>query len=205
MKNLTLIAFFLSCILFFYAGVAIATPVQWSVNGNFYELILAPEGEIAPSWSEASSAAASYTYAGVSGHLATITSVGENNFLFSLAPDPPIPDSWTEAKWAGAWLGGKDSEGWLVGPEAGDAFSYVNWNDSEPNNNGYVYMRIDDTGKWYDDSDVLAGQGVPHSLQDPVIGYFVEYEYDPVPIPGAIWLLGSGLIGLIGLGKKLKK
>jgi hypothetical protein len=28
---------------------------------------------------------------------------------------------------------------------------------------------------------------------------------DPVPIPGAVWLLGSGLLGLIGIRKKLKK
>jgi hypothetical protein len=30
-------------------------------------------------------------------------------------------------------------------------------------------------------------------------------EGAPIPIPGAIWLLGSGLIGLVGFRKKLKK
>ena len=29
--------------------------------------------------------------------------------------------------------------------------------------------------------------------------------YNPVPIPGAIWLLGSGLIGLVGIRRKFKK
>jgi hypothetical protein len=29
---------------------------------------------------------------------------------------------------------------------------------------------------------------------------------NPVPIPGAVWLLGSGLLGLVGIGRKrLKK
>jgi hypothetical protein len=28
---------------------------------------------------------------------------------------------------------------------------------------------------------------------------------DPVPVPGAVWLLGSGLIGLFGLRRKFKK
>ncbi len=27
----------------------------------------------------------------------------------------------------------------------------------------------------------------------------------PVPIPAAVWLLGSGLIGLVGLRKRFKK
>ena len=38
---------------------------------------------------------------------------------------------------------------------------------------------------------------------------FIDVTYvvrgDPVPIPGAVWLLGSGLIALAGLRKKLKK
>jgi hypothetical protein len=32
-----------------------------------------------------------------------------------------------------------------------------------------------------------------------------SWEYTVVPIPGAAWLLGSGLIGLVGLRRKLKK
>ena len=30
-------------------------------------------------------------------------------------------------------------------------------------------------------------------------------DFEPVPIPGAVWLLGSGLAGLVGLGRKAKK
>jgi len=28
---------------------------------------------------------------------------------------------------------------------------------------------------------------------------------DPIPIPGAVWLLGSGLIGIVGIRRKIKK
>ena len=33
----------------------------------------------------------------------------------------------------------------------------------------------------------------------------VTYEYTPVPIPAAVWLLGSGVIGLAGLRRRIKK
>lgn len=40
-------------------------------------------------------------------------------------------------------------------------------------------------------------------------GYFgadnIEVTGNPVPIPGAVWLLGSGLIGLVGLGRRKLK
>lgn len=202
MRTLSLIVVFLLGFLCFYFGTAAAAPVQYPANGNYYELILSPEGSLLPSWFDASAAASSSIFLGVSGHLATITSEGENSFVLGLASS--IPDVWTEAGWAGAWLGGKAPEGWLVGPEDGNAFTYTNWTGDEPNNSGYAYMRIDAGGMWYDDSDVLAPQGYPHTLQDPVIGYFVEYEV-AVPVPSTLLLLGSGLVSMLGLRRKFKK
>ena len=40
--------------------------------------------------------------------------------------------------------------------------------------------------------------------QDPISGQFAAYSPTPVPIPAAAWLLGSGLIGLVGLTRKRK-
>jgi hypothetical protein len=53
-------------------------------------------------------------------------------------------------------------------------------------------------GCWF--GELSAGLGTPAP------GGWTRTEVGaPVPIPGAIWFLGSGLIGLIGIRKKLKK
>jgi hypothetical protein len=33
----------------------------------------------------------------------------------------------------------------------------------------------------------------------------IKFEGSPVPVPGAVWLLGSGLVGLVGLRRRSKK
>ena len=33
----------------------------------------------------------------------------------------------------------------------------------------------------------------------------IVLEANPVPIPGAVWLLGSGLIAMVGIRRKFKK
>ena len=39
---------------------------------------------------------------------------------------------------------------------------------------------------------------------DPGYIYMDDISVNPVPIPGAVWLLGSGLVGLAGLRRKFK-
>ena len=38
-----------------------------------------------------------------------------------------------------------------------------------------------------------------------VSGHVFEIQGDPVPVPGAVWLLGSGIIGLAGFKRKFSK
>ncbi|MFQ5642636.1 MAG: VPLPA-CTERM sorting domain-containing protein [Thiogranum sp.] len=56
-------------------------------------------------------------------------------------------------------------------------------------------------GLYYEDSDLSAYSGA----QLPVIGFDdIRLEVTTVPVPAAIWLFGSGLIGLMGIARRRK-
>lgn len=188
---------------------ALAQPQKF--GSNYYEFIEVedPFTNANNSWFTARDSAATRQFMGVSGHLAVITSQAENDFVFSL-----VDGDYTDA--SGGWLGGKAPEGWLVGPEAGDPFTYENWGGIEPNNEGYAYMLIGGTlggfgpGEWADDSLFNSGQGFPDPQGDPVIGYFVEYENprDPnvpgVPAPLPVFGVGAAFVSSRRLRRRIR-
>ncbi len=175
-----------------------SAPTLFGDNGHYYDYIEVTTTSpfSANTWSSADTAASASLFMGVNGHLATITSAAENTFVFGLFSGP--------LDFQGAWLGGKAGSGWLAGPEDGDSFSYTNWGGSEPNGSGYAYMHIGmapiagiDPGEWADSE----ATGIPN-VNDPVTGYFVEYE---VPEPSLMLLLGISLLGVVAFRMKFKK
>ena len=56
-----------------------------------------------------------------------------------------------------------------------------------------VILGYDDQWKWPDDDN----------HDDMMIR--VDFNANPVPVPAAIWLFGSGLLGLIGIGRRKKR
>jgi hypothetical protein len=173
-----------------------ATPIQY--GNSYYEYV---PGE-AYSWSHANASASASTFMGVNGHLATVTSAGENDFLLGLIT--PLPTA------QGAWLGGavdaSQQASWVVGPEAGQLFTFSNFGGIEPNNGpSNVYMNIGSvfagiaTGQWADAANGLS------SASDQIAGYFVEYQVGTVPIPAALPLMLTALAGVGFLGWRRKK
>ena len=106
----------------------------------------------------------------------------------------------------------------------------IPWDDSEAFNGVEIYNLNDDSGfplsdvsvdtndpgwtssqiSFSDDAiwldfglsvDAILSQG--HPIPPP--WYWIDLQFAPVPIPGAVWLLGSGLIGIVGVRKKFKR
>jgi len=166
-----------------------AEPVQWRVNGHYYEAVLVPGGI---SWDEADAAA---TAAGR--YLAAVTSEEENEFVFGLVDSPEfwIPTTGRPSD-LGPWLGGfqypptpvsRDNWQWVTG----EPWSYTNWSPGNPDDFGgsdqdkLHFLAPEPLGGrssyWNDMEGVDTGFGVP-------IAYVTEW----VPEPSTLVLLGVG-------------
>lgn len=176
------------------AGLAAA--VEWPLlaggNGHYYEVFAASAGI---SWESASVAA---TTAG--GYLATIASAAENAFVFSLVASDPGLWYIDHGHGHGPWLGGFQPPGspepagnwqWVNGE---GMFTYTNWAMFEPNNDG----GNEDAIHFFGFNSMIGATWNDVWPEISMLGYVVEYNSNPVPLPAGLWLLGSGVLLLLG-------
>jgi hypothetical protein len=170
------------------AFAAVIDSQVWSENAHTYHL-LAPG-----SWSNSEAEAVS-----LGGHLATINDQAEHDWVWStfvsfIPPNPPLLGD------GGLWIGYTDSEAfgasegnwrWISGETSG----YTNWSPGEPNDDvvshdeDFAFLWVLNNGQWFDADDAGSGNRV----------YGVV---EVVPIPAAIWLFASGLLGLVGVARR---
>jgi len=70
--------------------------------------------------------------------------------------------------------------------------------------NGNLTMIIQDEYHGWD-ANYLSPDNTSMSYASSGYGSFLVRDVSPVPVPSALWLFGSGLIGLIGLAKRKRK
>jgi len=171
------------------AGSASAIPVQFAGNGHYYEVMTTkPNGANFNSfWSTALIYSDDYSYLGETSYFATVTSQAENDFIAGLVAG--VGEK--------SWLGATDrlSEGNWIWAATGEAVTYINWASGEPNNAGWFgehYLEMYTNGLW-NDAGGLEWKGA----------YVVEFNGKAsVPEPSTMLLLGVGLLGLAGAGRK---
>ncbi len=158
-------------------------------NGNFYKLVNNGNNI---NWTDAKNAASSSSYFGLHGYLVTVTSAQENNFLVSLIQSLSwlgASDSAQESIWR--WVTGcegledngqgrhfsnqQGNCGSVLGSGLSVNSNFVNWYNSEPNDNGcdedYAHFLTNPLGMWNDYPNSSTLVNVP--------SYIVEYGCMP--------------------------
>lgn len=147
-----------------------AEPIQWGVNGHYYEYV-----DELVTWEEAMAFAESRSYNGNPGYLVTLTSLEENEFVYYnvLGGDAPAP-------WGDPWIGGyqnssqsapEDNWHWVTE----EPWEWTNWAPWEPNDwdeeYGEMYLQFTPGGAgWWNDHHSLNPKPMIIEYSDDVVG-----------------------------------
>jgi hypothetical protein len=163
----------LGCCIFVWTGMSQAY-TWYSYNGHSYAVI-----DSAETWAVAEQEAVSQ-----GGHLVTINDTSEQTWLVTQFGG-------RGSYWIGLYQipGSKEpDEGWVW--ISGEPVTFTNWHTDEPNN-----FNVNE------ECVAAMNEHAPGHWNDLPAGYTLLGIVEVVPLPSAVLLLGSGLVGLIGLRK----
>ncbi len=206
MKNKIVILLGIICFLWVEVKFVYAFPTLLAdqyYGGHEYEIMMSP----GISWTNANSNISGSWY------LATITSQNEQNFIESLIYSAQLKAQYLYGCYIkGLWLGGNfTSSGQKVWVN-GETWNYENWGTNQPSHHGYIAISAYNNcgggccgghccsnlslGEWYIPSSCSCGCSCCR-----ICGYIQERPA-PVPEPTTLFLIGSGILGVLGCRKK---
>jgi hypothetical protein len=165
------------------ASSVFASPLQWSDNGHYYDVI---SGNY--NWNAAKTDAESRSFSGMLGHLATITTQGENSFIISHF------NTWS-------WIGGYQYD------SLAEPYGHWAWVTGEPwGSPVWGQYGADHYGGNENNVELISSWGGMNDLVGSTVrgSYVIEYEplQSTVPEPMTMSLVGVGLVGLLLRRKK---
>jgi len=114
--------------------------------------------------------------------------------------------------WAPVWTASVDLDDWPINiDENGETVDYDTvWTGTGTDGAAYFSNYLGATNNvhygdpsTYDGPDWISSGTTARTISMPL--YAISAVQTVVPIPGAVWLLGSGLIGIVGIRRKFKK
>jgi hypothetical protein len=181
----------------FIASVSDTSVLQWNLGGISNSGfgndvgILTTHGQAGETWNTAVEG----PIAGTALHVAlgNASAFAINNS--DPAPNPVVvgaatPAGWLGGAWAGTFGGALFVQNYHEGLAGGELMSFIHLDGSLPIETvlqGGTIAEVFNAGQW---------------VVDGALGKVSYVSTAPVPVPAAVWLLGSGLLGLIGVARR---